>query len=568
MYMGSIIKKKIKGINYYYYTESKRIDGKPKLVNQKYLGTAAKLLSKVQLADTPLQERVLYSHEQEFGAVTLLYDIASRIGLVETIDQVVPKRSQGASIGMYILIEAINRAVSPTSTTQLEKWYADTCLPSLTGYRAKTFTAQNFWNNTNLSDKDMQTIEERVLKKIIEMYDLDTSHIIYDATNFFTYIDTMQETEVAKRGHSKEKRNDLKIVSLALMVSPEFSIPLLHETYPGNRSDSQEFYVMVQFLKHRYEKLTGKNTDITVVFDRGNNSEENIELLENDLCPCHYVGGLKRNQSEELYLVEKDAYKPLDQAQFPNQKCYRTKMKAFGREVTALVVYNPKLKTGQLQGIALNIEKAKEKLLALQEKLLLRARGEIKKGRKPTIESIQKNVSTILKAEYMKDIFTYEIFESEQKIYLTFAKSEDAFQRIQEKELGKTVLFTDRDDFSNEEIVNAYRSAWHVESSFKQLKNTDHLTVRPLFHWTDDKIKVHIFTCVMAYRLCCLLRKELSEAGIKLSINALLDEASSMRRITTFFGDPNKPEKVESFTRGSEYTQAIAELYQLKEKYS
>lgn len=61
--MGTIIKKKIKGINYYYYVESKRIDGKPRLVNQKYLGTADKVLEKALLANSPLQDRVLYSVE-------------------------------------------------------------------------------------------------------------------------------------------------------------------------------------------------------------------------------------------------------------------------------------------------------------------------------------------------------------------------------------------------------------------------------------------------------------------------------------------------------------------------
>jgi len=565
--MGSIIKKKIKGIIYYYYAESKRIDGKPKLVNQKYLGTADKLLSKALIADTPLQNRVLYSHDLEFGAVALLYDIAARLGLVELIDEFVPKRKQGASVGTYILTEVINRAVAPTSTLQLESWYAGTCLPALTGMKSKLFTAQNFWNNTRISEQRIQDIEDAILKVIVANYNIDTSHIIYDATNFFTYIDTMQESETAKRGHSKEKRNDLRVVGLSLMVSPDFSVPLLHDTYPGNCSDSKEFAIMMQSLKRRYESITGKTTDITIVFDRGNNSAENIDLLEGGTIPFHYVGGLKRNQAEELFDVPREKYHPMDFKQFPSHSSYRTKTQALGREVTAVIVYNPALEAGQLQGIRINMEKTSKKLLELQQRLLLRSKGEIKKGRKPTLDSVTKMVSMILKTEYMSDIFTCEILENSGNIYLTFAESEDSLQRIQEKELGKTALFTDRGDFSDEEIVNAYRSAWHVESSFKQLKDTSHLTVRPFFHWTDDKIKVHIFTCVMAYRLCCLLRKELSDQGIDLSINKMLDEIASLRKITTFFGNLDKPEKVESFTIGSEVTQAIESIYNLKEKY-
>ena len=566
--MGSIIKKKIKGIIYYYYTESKRIDGKPKLVNQKYLGTAEKVLSKVLIADTPLQEQVLYSHELEFGAVALLYDIASRLGLVKLIDELVPKRKQGASVGMYILTEIINRATAPTSTLRLEDWYASTCLPFLTGIKPKAFTAQNFWNNTDISARSIQDIEDAVLKVIVENYNIDISHVIYDATNFFTYIDTMQECETAKRGHSKEKRNDLRVIGLSLMVSPDFSIPLLHETYPGNCPDSKEFSIMMKSLKQRYESITGKTTDITVVFDRGNNSAENIDLLEEGMLPLHYVGGLKRNQAEELFEIAREDYRPMEGKQFPNHLSYRTKMQVFGREVTAVIVYNPALEAGQLQGIRINMAKTSKKLLELQQRLLLRSKGEIKGGRKPTLDSIGKKVNAILKVEYMKDIFTCEILENNGNIFLTFAESEESLQRIKIKELGKTALFTDRSDLSDEEIVNAYRSAWHVESSFKQLKNTSHLTVRPIFHWTDSKIKVHLFTCVMAYRLCCLLRKELSDRGIELSINKMLDEIGFMRKVTTFFGKLDKPEKVESFTLGNEMTQAIEGVYNLKEKYS
>ena len=369
--MGSIIKKKIKNNIYYYYVESKRINGKPKLVNQKYLGTADKLLEKVTLADMPLQKRVLYSNEIEFGAVTLLYDIASKLDIAGIIDEHLPKRKQGASVGTYILTEAINRAVAPSSTVKLEEWHTGTCLPSLTGVSSKAFTAQNFWNNTDIPEDTIQDIENSVLKSILKNYDIDTSHIIYDATNFFTYIDTMQDCASAKRGHSKEKRNDLRIVGLSLMVSSDFSIPLLHETYPGNRPDAREFAVMMQALKQRYEYITGKHTDVTVVFDRGNNSSSNIDLLESGDFPFHYVGGLRRNQADELFLIPKTEYQPLDQKSFPGQSSYRKRIRVFNREVTAVIINNPALEAGQLQGITRNREKTSAKLLELQQKLLL-----------------------------------------------------------------------------------------------------------------------------------------------------------------------------------------------------
>lgn len=565
--MGSIIKKKINNSNYYYYVESKRIDGKPKYVNQKYLGSAEKLLEKVLASEVPLQERVLYSDVADFGDVALLYDLASRLHICEIIDHVLPKRKQGVSVGSYLLAAAINRAVSPSSTNGLKEWFSGTCLPMLTGLSPNSFTPQNFWNNTGISKSNIETMENAILEKMITTYDIDTSHIIYDATNFFTYIDTKQECETAKRGHSKEKRNDLRIIGLSLMVAPDCSIPLLHETYPGNRPDAIQFKLMMEHLKSRYQSVTGKKTDVTVVFDRGNNSEDNVNYLESGDFPLHYVGGLRLSQIKELLNVPHDSYVPLTANALDGQYAYRTEQQVFGRKSTVLMVYNPALEKGQMQGIKLNIEKTTVKLLELQQKLMRRAMGETKKGKKPTVQSVTANVEDILKIEYMKDVFFYEVIEKDTNIYLTFATSDEALEKVRIKYLGKNALFTDRHDFTNEEIVTAYRSAWHVESAFKQLKNTEHLTVRPVFHWTDEKIRVHIFTCVLAYRLCCLLIKELADKGINTNINQLMDEMSKIKRVDTFFGNPEKLEKVQSFTKGSEFAQRIESEYQLKKKY-
>jgi len=566
--MASIIPKKIKNHTYYYYVESKRINGKPKLVNQKYLGNAEKLLELVHFSENPLGGQVLYSDEAEFGAVALVYDIADRLGIARIIDSILPKRNQGASVGAYILTAAVNRATDPSPKSGFPEWYAGTCLPFITGHKPSMFTSQNFWNNTCIAADKIDRIEEAIIKKVVGNYQIDTTHIIYDATNFFTYIDTKQESKLAKRGHNKEKRDDLRIVGLALMVSPEFSIPLLHDTYPGNMSDAKEFAVMMERLKLRYDAITNTPSDITVVFDRGNNSESNLDILESGDFKLHYVGGLKKNQAKELFDVDRSEYVPLCSPSLQGQSAYRSEMEVFGRKSTVVIVYNPELEKGQMQGILINREKAEAKLLALQDRLVRRANGEITKGKKPTTLSITETVEKILSVEYMRDIFSYELTESDGRHYLAYGVSEESLERLRVEQLGKTALFTDRSDFTSEQIVIAYRSAWHVEAAFKQLKNPEHMAMRPFFHWTDEKIRVHIFTCVLAYRLCSLLIKELYDAGISVSINRLMDEMSGLKRIHTFFGDLKKPGKVESFTRCSEMAMQIEQMYKLKEKYS
>lgn len=571
--MGTIIKKKIKGINYYYYVESKRIEGKSKLVNQKYLGSADKLLQMAMDTGKSIQNQVLYAHEVQFGSVALLYDIATRLGVVDMVDAVVPKRKQGASVGMYILTAAINRAVAPTSKRGLKEWFEGTSLPYITGLKSSLFTAQNFWNNTDISADQLRKIEDNLLEKEKEVFGVDLNNLIYDATNFFTYIDTMNPSEFAKRGHDKAKRNDLKTVGLALIVTPDFSIPVLSETYPGNRSDSKQFAEMMKQLKERFRAIAGNDEDITLVFDRGNNSEDNLDLIESEGLNLHYVGGLKKNQVPELFAVPKDDYVKLDCPDSAVEKykkltTYRMEAEVLGRKVTTVIVYNPELEKGQLQGININIEKTTADLLELQGKLLKRAKGEITKGKKPTRESVKKAVDKILKhREFMSDIFDYEIIESDGHVLLTFSDSDQKLKTITDEQLGKTALFTDRNDLSDYQIVSAYRSAWHVESSFKQMKDTDFLTVRPIFHWTDPRIAVHIFICVLAYRLCSLLRKELFQKGIECSIDQCLESMNAVNRVTTFYGSVSKPKKIDAFIEGDDIAKRIEEAYGLQQKY-
>ena len=566
--MASIVKKTIKNHGYYYYVESKRVNGKPKPVNQKYLGTAEAVLAKVLSAGQPFDGQALHSDVSEFGAAMLVYDIASRLGIVGIIDSILRKRKQGASVGTYILTAAINRATNPTSKSGLGEWYAGTSLPMELGFSPSVFTPQNFWNNTCISAEEVERVDEAIIKKVVGAYQIDTTHIIYDATNFFTFIDTMNESKLAKRGHCKHKRKDLRIVGLSLMVSPDHSIPLLHETYPGNDGDAKEFRAMIERLKKRYKAITGMESEATVVFDRGNNSEDNINLLESGECKLHYVGGLKKNQATELYEIARSEYSPLASPSLDGVTAYRREMEIFGRVLAVVITHSPELEKGQMQSLLIDQEKAAAEMRALQDRLSRWACGDIKKGKRPTVASVENAIKKILDADYMDDIIIYEVFEREGNVCLSYSVSEEKLGRIREAYLGKTVLFTDRMDFSNEQIVSASRSAWHVEAAFRQMKDTHHLTVRPIFHWTDEKIRIHIFTCVLAYRLCSLLIKELSDCGINIPINRLIDSMSHIKRVHTFFGDINKPGKIKTFTVGGDLENMIEEIYHLKDKYS
>jgi hypothetical protein len=265
--VASIIKKKKKGQTYYYLVESARVDGKPRIVRQKYLGRAEHIAAALE---TPSEgEAPKYSIVLEFGAVMALFDLAKRLGVVELINQVSPKRAQGLSIGEYMLIAAINRAVDPTSKNQVAAWFSKTCLDRVIPAKAAQLSSQRFWDHMDaLSEEAIREFEDVFTRTIVQAYGLSLDCLIYDATNFFTYIDTESQSTLPQRGHSKEKRGDLKIVGLSMMVSPDFNVPLFHDLYAGNQPDAKQFLAVVERLQQRFERISDLNASATRRWNR------------------------------------------------------------------------------------------------------------------------------------------------------------------------------------------------------------------------------------------------------------------------------------------------------------
>jgi len=523
--MASIISKKVKKYTYYYLVESARVNGKPRIVSQRYLGSAERIVSAIDRLETDIPEPK-YSIVLEFGAVAALYNMVEKLGIVQMIDKYIPKRDQGLSIGEYMILAAINRAVAPCSKNSFSKWFQYTVLPKFfPRATAKALSSQRFWDNMSLvTDEGVDKFEKEFTSLIVDRYELNTDCLLFDNTNFFTYIDTKTDSNLAERGNSKEKRTDLRIVGLSMMISAKFNVPLFYEVYPGNRNDAKQFSNILGKLKKRYEDICGQEHTVTLIFDKGNNSLENIQRVVQDCdnnIHCKFVGSLKFNQCKELLEVPKKEYSFLKDEALKDCTAYRAEKEIYGQTMTVVVVNNPELIAGQLQGISNNMNKCQSELLELQLTLEKRANGIIAKGKPPTIASVTKKVKKILSKDYMKDIFLYDVYEVDKYVRLQYKFDSDKLSDICENYLGKTILFTNNHNWSNEKIILAYRSQYHIEDNFKQMKDTKYLSFRPQNHWTDHKIKVHAFYCVLALRLCCLLNLELSKIGYNMSINKM-----------------------------------------------
>jgi transposase len=535
--LASLTAKIINGRTYYYARDCQRVNGKPKIVRTIYLGSANDLIAaatqqKAQQAPPPQAVDIA-----AFGDVVALYDLARQIGLVELLDRHLPKRDQGLSVGHYLLLAAINRAVQPTSKSQFADWYRQTTLPRLVPTTTQQLSSQAFWNHFDLIEEHHIAAAERELsQRLVEQFQLSLRTLTYDGTNFFTFIDTRTPAELPQRGHNKQKRNDLRQVSLGMLVSTDFHVPLFHKVYAGNVPDCTIFKTITEELSQRYRELARACEHITLVFDKGNNSADALATLDGSA--FHFIGSLVPSQHADLLDVPASRYQPLPGERLKDVRAYRTQRVVFGQERTIVVTHNDNLLHGQLQGLTSALEKARTKLRDLQQRLRRRRAGRTHGGKAPTAASIRKQAQDALTGQHVKEVLRIKV-EDGPVPTLSFTTDAAALARLLSKQLGKTILFTDNADWTDAEIVLGYRSQSQIEDAFRQMKHPHYLGWQPMFHWTDSKIRVHAFTCVLALTLSSLLQRTLSQKGLDLSLPRIFDLLGGIRETLVIY--PKKP---------------------------
>ena len=224
-----------------------------------------------------------------------------------------------------------------------------------------------------LGEEEIGRIEKELSSRIIEIYRLNTECLLYDITNFYTFIQEHEGNKLPKKGNNKAKRFDLNQINLALLVTKDEGIPLMHHTYEGNRHDAKKFPGIIRKLTDRFAGFS-KNVDkVTIVFDKGNNSKKNIELL--DKTAYHFVGSLNPYDYkhfleiplEEFQLVQRENEEEKEKKD--DISAYRTRKEALGAERVVVVTYEQKLYDRNLRTFLKGIEKRKKEFEELESKI-------------------------------------------------------------------------------------------------------------------------------------------------------------------------------------------------------
>ena len=498
--MASLYKKTISGKPYWYLRQMGRVDGKPKMVSERYLGSGADieaLLDAREGAVLPARTRHL-----GFGDVAAVWGILERLDVVGVIDSVVGGRraDAGASVGSYLALAALNRVVAPTSKLAFAHWWKTTAADRFTKIPASVLDHRRFWDAMHaITLEQLAAVEQQLAVRMIETFDLDISALALDMTNFATYIDTGNEkAPIAQRGKAKQKRADLRLIGLGLVVTRDGGVPLVSHAYPGNRPDVTQFATMIDLLTARHGALadqTGAPTpdQMTVVFDAGQNSVANFEHLTDT--GLAFVGSIPPSDCADLLALPATARTLVDVDRFGALSAVETRRVVYGTNRRVVLTHSPTLHTAQQVGFAQTLAKAVGKLTELVETL---ARG---KTRRPAAK-VTAQITAITHDPWLRRVLVCQLTGATPAEYRLSITIDTAAQDALEAEVfGKRILTTNRDHWPLAEVIAAYRSQSDAEFSFRQLKDPHVVSFSPMRHWTEHNIRVHTFTCVLALQI-------------------------------------------------------------------
>src|SRR6266702_172094 len=561
--MASLYKKVISGKPYWYLREMGWVDGRPKMVSERYVGTAADIEALLDAREEQmLPER---TRHLDFGDVAAVWGLLPDLGVAAVIDEVTGARPAGLPLspGTYLALAALNRVVDPCSKRAFADWWRTTAADRFTKIPASVLDHRRFWDAFHAVPLEaLPRIEEKLAAAACARSGLDTSSVALDMTNFATFIDTGNgRAPIAQRGKAKQKRADLRLAGLGLVVTRVGGVPLLSHAYPGSKPDVTQFPQMITALAARHAALAAAagqdGTEMTVVFDAGQNSEANFMLLAGT--DLHYVGSVPASDCRDLLAVPADARSVVDEDRFGQLTAYDTRRVIYGTERRAILTHSPGLHQHQARGFdGTTLAKATRQLDELAATL---ARG---KTRRPRTK-VEAEIGKITHDPWVRRVITWQLSGDKPKdLRLAWSIDHNARAALEEEIFGKHVLITDHDDWPTAEVVAGYRSQSEAEFCFRQMKDPHVVSFSPMFHWTEHNIRVHTFTCVLALQIAHLLRLQADRAGLHLSVRELLRQLAGIGETVLIYpAARGRPKARRMLTETTSTQDRLIQIFQL-----
>ena len=534
--MASLVAKKKGHQLYYYVVESARVHGKPRIVHQAYLGTADKVAALVKDRTSPVP---LSAASRDFGLPGALWLAAQQTGLWGVLETLWPAPRSGPSPARYLLLAAIHRICQPGPKTQVADWYGRTILHTVWGIPPKHFTSQAFWDAFEkilpehldpLATGDDDPLDRAQLR-LLDLWKgkqmVSRRLLAYDTTNFYTYIASNNtRNELAQRGHNKQGRHNLRQVGLSYVLDGENGLSLCHHVYRGNVADGEEFSTSLARMRGMLDRCRIARDTVTLVWDKGSAALANTVELQQ--AGVGWISALPWNQAPPAFRERAMEQVPLCSSAQPGVRAAAEKLLVHGQEYLCVLKYSASFAGEQLHSLTISLSPA---LQALR-----RFSMELNKPQARWKENqIRSKVQRWLSGQFLEDLIRYQIESRDGKWRLQFDFDTAAWQRLVDHRLGRTVLLTNRMDWTAEQVAMGYSGQQEIERVFRGLKDGDWLGWGPMYHWTDRKIRIHAFYCMLGISLLQHLHKQAQGAWDGISMEQLLEELGQIQQFVLLY---------------------------------
>lgn len=421
--------------------------------------------------------------------------------------------------------------IEPRSKLGLPKWYKNLAVHQVRPVDVAALTSQRYWAKWERVDAEsIKEISRIFFSKINEIESIDSRCFLFDTTNYFHYMDSKTPSHLFARGKNKEGKHWLRLIGLALLVSRDSQLPIFYREYEGNCHDSKLFNRLLEEIFVSLDALGQENPKLTVVVDKGMNSEANMQNID-QRSNVDFITTYSPAFAEDLIRKDLDSFTPVDTPKNKEQVYW-------GKERTVVVTFNPRTAAKQRR----NFEK---KLQRLQDGLF-EIRSKVRAGRKSwsTKHQVRQHYKELCDSLYLpKDLYDLDFRTEGQRLQLYFRRNHYRLSKHIDR-FGKNIILTSHHDWSTDDIVKASLDRYQVENAFRQSKAGEFGNFRPMWHWTDSKIRCHLFTCIVALTYLRLLTLWLNRAGVDCTPDCAMQSMRNLASCMCWHSGKRKPTRL------------------------
>lgn len=504
-----------------------------------YLGTAEDILEGLNSSKEPISVAT-----RRFGLVAAAVQSAKVIGMPEVLMKHLPGERCGIPLWLYFFITIVNRLDNATSKNKMSRWLNKSILPELLDFDAAKLTGKNFWLAADdvvseselrrkrsaesceddlfggLGEDAFARIESDLFMNIDARMGLSPDTICYDTTNFYTYVDEPKRSQLANTCHSKDSRHHLRHVGLLMAVERTHGLPLMSRVYRANSHDSKVFSAILTDLVMTIKRLCGTESELVVVLDKGNNSQENFDAMAGEIS---WIGALVPSHHPDLIDLTMSDYHGL----WKGLRYYRCQKKVMDRQCAIVLTFNRATAAKKEHSLRRGIAKLKQEI---ENKWA---------GYKRRPEKITPGIVTMLKKSRYGACLKVSARQGEILI------EEDPEQiESRKKRFGKNLIFSNMLNAETGYLIDTYNQKQVVEDDFHILKDPHIIRFRPIRHWTDSKIRAYAFCCVMSMALMRVMQWTAGKTGFKMGPELLKEELSDIQEVVMIYSQNNATRKI------------------------